>query len=386
MSELTLVLATLQKASCPEDVFGNSLKRSFRQLLRVVHPDRNPGNPKKANEATERLNYLNKLAEERVTAGTYGKRLPLPENTPIILLGQEVLPKPIVGDVCDVYIGKKQVVKVARNATDNDLMRAERSALQLIETKVTTMVRAGFPKLLEESVMGAREVNIIERMPAGFVTALEAHHRMPSFEGWHLVWMFKRLLMMLDWTHHLGLVHGAILPPHLMLYPDNDGSVEYWCGACNRKFKPVFESETLVCAQCKTSGRLTIVPQQHPHKHTVRLLDWCYSVKYAGRTRLSSWLPMWALHYPPELTAKQSIGPSSDLYMAAALVLYLAGRNELPKLLLSVLSRCMDLDPKRRYQRADETFSAWQEAARVTYGPPKWVDFNLPEEEEHAEQ
>lgn len=341
MSELSLVLETLTNARCPEDVFGGSLQTSFRSLLRAVHPDHNKNDPL-AVQATVLLNELKTVAEERVAAGTWGNRLPLPAFETIELGGYSVTRKPVVGDVADVYLGELHVVKVTRNTDDNDLMRAERQALTLLGTKVTTVVRSGFPKVLHTFQSGRRETNVLERTP-GFITAAEVHSRLPVLEGRALVWMFKRLLMMLDWTHHYGIVHGAILPPHVLFYPDNDGATT----------------------------------NPHPYKHTARLIDWCYSVEYKNRTRLSSWIPAWKDHYPPELLLKQSVGPSSDIYMAAMLMFYL-GRGNTPHPLYEVLLKCTEQEPALRYQKAEDVFRDWTAAARAVYGAPKWVDFNLP--------
>lgn len=78
MTELALIYDTLQKARCPEDVFGASVKTSFRQLARAVHPDFNGGDPL-ASKAAELLNHLKHAADERMAAGTWGQRRPLPE-------------------------------------------------------------------------------------------------------------------------------------------------------------------------------------------------------------------------------------------------------------------------------------------------------------------
>lgn len=345
MSELSMVYDSLQKARCPEDVFGSSIKTSFRRLLRAVHPDRNQGALPTANKATELLNQLKDVADKRVENGTWGLRLPLPAYE-VVVLGEvyTVARKPVVGDIADLFFNETAVVKIARSADDNDLMRAERSALELLDKKVTTVVRAGFPHLLGNFIEGKREANVLERLPQGFVTLQEIHNRMPVVDGRALVWIFKRLLMVLDWTHHYNLVHGAILPQHVLLYPDNDGTTT----------------------------------NPHPYKHTIRLVDWCYSIKYEERTRLSSWCPAWKTHYAPELIAKKSVGPTSDLYMAAMLISYLGDSAVIPGPLWSVLSRCLDHDIKRRYQTVTEVFEAWQKAAKVVYGAPKWVDFNLP--------
>lgn len=346
MTELMVVYRQLEKARCPEDVFGKDervLRHQYRYLARVVHPDVN-GNAMEAHKATGMLNRLKTIADERVANGTYGDGALLPEHVKIKLAGRAVDKTPLVGDVADIYFGVSEVVKIARSADDNDLMRAERRALKLLHTKILSNARRGVPKLLDEFQVGKRETTVLERFDVGFVTAETVHERLSAVDTRTLVWMFKRLLVLLEWAHHCGLVHGAVLPSHVMFYPDNDGST----GLDERK-------------------------------HTVRLVDWCYSVEYKNRTRLSAWVPALEAHYPPELLLKQSVTPSSDIYMAAKLMVYLAGGvTELPEPLFAVLRKCLQADLDRRYQKVADAFHDWQKAAELVYGPPKWVAFVLP--------
>lgn len=366
MNELTLVADRLAAARSPEEVFGAgdavSVKAAFRHLLRVVHPDFN-GDAVVAKVATERLNVLRTLAEVRLANGTWGKRLPLPEHTPIAIGEYLVHPKPIHGDLADVYRGtdKSVLVKVARTADDNDLLRAERVALRMLDGGVVGLVRDGVPRLVDEFQVASgaglkREVNVLERMD-GFHTMEQVADKIGFVDARTIVWMFKRLLVLLEWTHKCGLVHGAVLPSHVMAYPDN--------------------AEALGIAVDVVGGK-RVDHLRHPYKHTLRLVDWCYSVEYAGRTRLSAWVPAWESHYPPELREKREVLPSSDVYMAACLMDCLMGNfTEMEEPLTDVLMRCMEDDPAKRFANTGDVFDAWMQAAEIVYGPPRWHDFNL---------
>ena len=107
------------------------------------------------------------------------------------------------------------------------------------------------------------------------------------------------------------------------------------------------------------------------------MIDFCYSVDYTQRTRLSSWVPSFQDHYAPELLSKKYIGPSSDIYMAAKLMVYLCG-SKFPAALATVLKKCLDPDPEKRYQKAGDVMTDWKEAAKADFGSPKWHFFNLP--------
>jgi hypothetical protein len=346
MTELQTVHDHLEKATCPEDIFGvvdeSSLKVTFRQLAMTVHPDRNANDPLAA-KAFQRLNQMNDLAATRLKEGTWGKRLPLPGEEPFDLGKYSVARKPIPGDIADIYVAKDVVVKVARSADDGDLLRAERTALEALI--LPDPVNVGVPQMVENFTVNGvggwkREANVLTRFP-GFLTA-EYVHGVMQCDARTVVWMFKRLLVLLEHVHKSGYIHGAILPPHVLFYPDNDGGKDH-----------------------------------DARKHSLRLIDWCYAVEFKKRTRLSSWVPQWASHYPPEVKAKKSIGPASDLYMAAWLIEYLTHGYALPPPLNEILHRCEAQDPAKRYQTAGEVFDEWMKAAQAVFGAPKWAEFNV---------
>jgi len=344
MSELQLIYERLDQACCPEEVFGDAadISANFKLLARACHPDFHPGDPL-AKKAFQKLNSLKVVAEERVKAGEWGKKIPLPHCTPVKIGAYDVNRDPQIGDIADVYRvrGADAYVKVARSHNDNDLIRAEAEALKVLEG-VKPPICEGIPKLrstFQIDGLRKREVNVILGFP-DFISLLNVRGKM-DVDARTSVWIFKRLLSVLSWVHHFKMIHGAILPPHVLVYPDNDGRSGF-----------------------------------DPRKHTVRVIDWCYSVDYKKRTRLSAWVPAWKDHYAPELLNKTGIGPSSDIYMAAKLIRYLCGK--LPPAMETVLNRCLDPNPKKRYQKAGHVFDDWMKAAVMEFGSPKWHEFNLP--------
>ena len=345
MSELQLIYDKLDGACCPEDVFGSGDDPAvvFKKLARVCHPDFNPTEPV-AKKAFQKLNELKLEADARVKRGIWGKRIPLPHCIPLEIGKYKAKHHPRIGDIADLYTvdGGKSLIKVARSHDDNDLLRAEAAALHAL-AKIDGPVSQGVPELLDNFwVEGTwkREANVLTRF-SGFVTAQEVHAKIDRVDHRTSVWMFKRVLSLLTWVHHFKLIHGAILPPHVMFYPDNDGN-------------------KLI----------------DPRKHSIRLIDFCYSVDYTQRTRLSSWVPAWQDHYAPELLSKKAIGPQADIYMAAKLIVYLCG-SKFPVALGKVLLRCLESDPEKRYQKAGEVLKEWKEAAAAEFGKPKWHEFNV---------
>lgn len=345
MGELEIMEERLDAACCPEDVFGvaGDTAAIFRTLARACHPDLHKGSAV-AERVFKKLSALKDEADKRTRDGLWGKRNPLPHCATIEIGGYVVAPKPIRGEMADLYKveGKPILLKVVRNHDDNDLLRAEANALKTLE-RIDGPVREGVPRLISTvqlDGMRKREANLITRF-SGFYTAEEVHGK-TVVDARTAVWMFKRLMSLLTWVHHFKMIHGAILPPHVMFYPDNDG-------------------KRLVDAR----------------KHSVRLIDWCYSVDFKSRTRLSAWEAKWKDHYAPELIAKKSMSPASDIYMAAKLIRYLCGA--LPAPLERVMSICTADDPEQRYQKASEAFEAWKAAAAQEFGTPRWHDFNLPQ-------
>jgi hypothetical protein len=357
VGELDLIYAKLDGACCPEEVFGAGSDPGvvFRQLAKACHPDHHPTHADLAQKTFAKLTILKREADERLRSGQWGKNIPLPHCVPLEIGKYKVKPNPIVGDVCDLYLvdGDKEFVKVSRIHDDNDLVRAESIALRVLNKGITGPVRDGVPILVDTfQVEGTwkREANVIANLP-GFVSALDVHQKM-VIDSRTAVWIFKRLLVLLGWVHHLGFVHGAILPPHVMFYPDNDEGSPFALPGKDR-FKD-------------------------PRKHTVRLIDWCYSVNFKDRTRLSSWVPAWKDYYAPELLDKSYIGPESDIYMAAQLMLYLMQTTLFMPELQKVILKCLDKDPQKRYRKTSEAFEDWKKAATSAFGSPKWIEFNLP--------
>ena len=344
MTEIQIIYDHLNGACCPEDVFGagDDPVAAYLRLARAVHPDTH--SEPIAKEAFQKLNELKQIADDRVKDGEYGKKLPLPHCIPLEIGSYKVKRTPVIGDIADLYYveGSSQLVKVARSSDDNDLMRAEATALKVMDS-ITGPVRDGVPILAETFQVDGRrkrDANVISDFP-GFVSAKVVRDKM-QIDPRTAVWMFKRILSLLTWVHHFKLIHGAILPPHVLFYPDNDGN-----------------------------------HQIDPRKHSVRLVDWCYSVDFTKRTRLSSWVPAWKDMYAPELLSKSYIGPESDIYMAAKTIQYLVG-SALPKQLAEVLDKCLESDPQKRFKSAADAFNGWVRAAKAEYGSPTWVDFNIP--------
>jgi hypothetical protein len=150
-----------------------------------------------------------------------------------------------------------------------------------------------------------------------------------GIDGRHLVWMANRIWVSIGFAHDQNIVHGAVLPPHLLVDPPN---------------------------------------------HGVMLIDWSASV--VGGAKLTVASPAYESWYPPEVWDKRHVGSSLDLYMAAKCLLALAPKG-LDARLSAILNACLIENPSRRTQDAWGVYDRWRETAQSVYGKPVFVPFSV---------
>jgi hypothetical protein len=123
---------------------------------------------------------------------------------------------------------------------------------------------------------------LVSRWRSGFLHTLEEVMRVhgQGVEAKVAVWCFKRLLEVLHWSHSSGVLHGAILPPHVLI---------------------------------------------HPRDHGVMLIGWSTAVttSHGGTARLPAISRAWKAWYPPG----QGASRSADISMAARCVLSASGAS-----------------------------------------------------------
>lgn len=356
--DLTLpnLLNLLRSATGPADVFGAlvgdqqaALKRRYRELVTIAHPDRNQGSIDAANEACKALQEWHATAQRQLAQGVYGLAPRISATTKLhAYLGYA---PPLQGDLCELFpaeaAGEAVLLKVARLARNNDLLQAEAQALRKIDRALDgQLTRAHFPTLVEHFLLRTaagdqRHTNVL-RAEAGYVSLAEVLQAYPNgLAPADAAWMFNRILTALGVAHSLGIVHGAITPAHVLVRPAD---------------------------------------------HNGMLIDWCYSVP-AGEP-LKAITPPYAADYPPEVHARQPATPATDLYMAARCMTRLLGGHpatlELPKSvprpIRSLLSACLLPSAQRRIDDAWHVFDDFHEILGRLYGPPQFRPFAMPRE------
>jgi len=351
---LSDLLGLLRSATSPADIFGDlsgdpqaALKRRYRELVMVAHPDRNPSMLDSAHEACRALQGWYAIAQRQVAQGSYGTTPCITANT---RLNQYTgYQRPFAGDLCELFpaegAGEQVLLKVARLVRNNDLLQAEARALRKIARALDGQpLRAHFPTLIEQFQLrdsaGARHHTNVLRAETGCASLEDVLHAYPGgVAPADAAWMFNRVLAALGVAHGLGIVHGAILPCHVLIRAGD---------------------------------------------HNGMLIDWCYSVPIGQPLKAIS--RPYAADYPPEVHARQPATPATDLFMAARCMLRLLRGDsvtcELPARVLrpiqALLRACLLPAPQRRPSDAWQVFEDFQEILRALYGPPRFRPFQLP--------
>ncbi|MDG9678893.1 serine/threonine protein kinase [Micromonospora sp. DH14] len=318
----TEAIRLVASARTDTDLFGTDQSaRRYRELVAALHPDRLPTDPAVRAEATEAfIHVTTRWQARRVTVlGDY--RLGAPAHS---------------GDLADLYdVGDDRLLKLPRRPTDNDLMAREAHALHTIAERGDPRCLPYVPRLVDEfrhrdSVSGAeRRINVLATAP-GLHTLDEVRRAYPDgLDARDVAWMWRRLLVVLGLAHRAGIVHGAVLPRHVLIEPD---------------------------------------------AHGVVLVDWCFSTP-VGST-VPALVPGHEDWYPPEVARKRQCGPGTDIWMATRCMTSLLNRHA-PRELLTFAQGC-----RQRFlsDRPDDAWGLLRELDQVLdrlYGPRTFRPFTL---------
>ena len=371
MSELATVAEHVLQANSYTDVFGvyaaddpqleQHIKKAYRRLARVIYPDfyKETDEVELATLAFKKLAELHEAALQARVAGKYGQPLQLA----VIRTrhAKHVVTKPLApGDLSQTYLGRTTTtieqdsfVKVARQPADRDLLQAEATVLRKLHGPGTDPRWAVFtPTLLDsftyvERGKPARVANVFPLLD-GFYDLTQLKSAFPTgFDGLHMVWIWRRLLVALGHAHDNNVVHGAVLPEHVMIQPE---------------------------------------------QHGLALVDWCYSsIRKDGAT----YAPVKAIvgkyrnWYPAEVLDKQPPAEATDIAMAARCMIDLMGGdvvggmmpNRVPKAFRAFFKGC--LQPQLSMRPNDawillREFDELLEQLGSPYFPRRFRPFTMP--------
>lgn len=351
-AELEYACGSILAATNPEAVFGREIARDelnakYREIAKVVHPDQFAGKPsaETATKAFRQLTVLRDAALAKFDTGTYGDlkatAAPEPKRGPVVIQVRSA--KYVVGDllakgdIADVYLCTDPascVLKIAQRPADNDLLENEAKRIEKLRPKTGADNFARYiPKLVDSFTLkgdkSARRVNVLKYY--GDHVSLEAvNKRYPKGLDYRdAAWMVKRLLEGLGNAHQKGIVHGAILPPHLIV---------------------------------------------HPVDHGAKIIGWGCAVDTGQPLKVIS--ARWRDHYPPEVFAKKPATPAADVFMASKLALWLIGDGFCPRA-VSDLFRANLIVQRARHQDAWALHDDLSKLLEQLNGPPKYRELAL---------
>ncbi|MDI2131546.1 molecular chaperone DnaJ [Yinghuangia seranimata] len=349
-------------AIAPEDLFGpydgtpeaclRSGGRMYRALARILHPDAVPEGRKAAAQAVfTRLSELWQRYQQTIT-GVTGRQVVVTTRKRAYSVGGErargdigTLFKVSYADAAGAEV--RALLKMPRSVADNDLMEREATALERIAREGDRKYASYVPALVEsfrhrdEDTGNERRANVIERV-RGFRSLAEVREAYPDgLDARDVAWMWRRLLVALGYAHRAGVVHGAVVPDHVLI---------------------------------------------HPQQHGLVLVDWCYSTllgrgaddAYTAATEyVPAMLDRYAELYPPEVPAKQPPDPSTDIYMATKCMTYLLAPDA-PKPVFRFARGCTLAAPARRPHDAWRLLGELDELLGRLYGPRRFRPFTMP--------
>lgn len=305
-------IGLIEAAASPAELFGADAARRYRDLARLTHPDARPRD-RRAADAFAKLAALWQQHKQNRRPAAYR------------------------GDIANLYAAPGGLLKLVRDPADNDLLRQEALALGRLQTKVEPQFQAYFPRLLEAQRQTdprtgrQRRGNLIGEL-CGFVSLRQIRSSRPDgVDPRDAAWMWRRLLVALGAASRAGLIHGAVLPDHVLI---------------------------------------------HPAEHGLVLIDWCYSGSAPG-TRLPAVVGRYAAWYPAEVRSGVAAGPDLDIWLAARCLAELtAGRW--PAAMAAFARGCLLVSPRRRPQDAWALLAEFDDLLARLYGPRTFRPFAMP--------
>ncbi|MEV7231133.1 serine/threonine protein kinase [Polymorphospora sp. NPDC051019] len=328
MTTVAEAIRLVMSARDADDLFGDAdPARRYRDLARVLHPDRRPAAGTGPDAATEAFVRLSGLWQDR-------RRVVIRTRRDSYRLTGSPTHR---GDLADLYdVGADRLLKLPRDPANNDLMAREARALRALADRGDPRFLPYVPRLVDtfqhtDTADGTqRRVNVVAAV-GNLHSLAEVRRRRPDgLDARDAAWMWRRLLTALGLAHRAGVVHGAVLPEHVLIEPD---------------------------------------------AHGVVLVDWCYSASDEGE-RIPALVPAYADWYPVEVTRRERPGPATDIAMASRCMAHLMG-DLAPPALRRFVAGCTLPSPRQRPDDAWRLLDEFDDVLADLYGPRTFRPFTL---------
>ncbi|MGC4807987.1 serine/threonine protein kinase [Micromonospora sp. DT233] len=321
-------LRLVAAARTDADLFGSDAPaHRYRELVAALHPDR-------LGALDEAVRAAATDAFVRVTTRWRAGRADADGGFPLGAYRLGALAH--AGDLADLYdVGADRLLKLPRDPADNDLMAREEHALRTIADRGDPRYLPYVPRLVDafrhrEAGTGAERRIVVLATAPGLHDLHEVRRAYPDgVDARDAAWMWRRLLVALGLAHRAGVVHGAVLPRHVLIEPDGHGVV---------------------------------------------LVDWCFSV--VGDGTIPALVPGQEQWYPAEVAAKRPCGPGTDLAMAAGCMRWLMG-DRAPRELRAFADGCRLPALSSRPDDAWRLLAELDEVLERLYGPRTFRPFTL---------
>lgn len=346
MTQLDDAIHLIEEARTPADLFGppggDSAARRYRLLARLTHPDAvHDGRAGAAARAFVRLTALWSDFQQK------GSPLTLTTTRRTYALGSLFA----TGEIAGLYrlrYGHPEtsaLLKLPRDPAHSDLLAREATALAQLVKDGDARFQPYAPRLIEtfrhrEAATGTtRQANVIELLD-GFCSLADVRAAYPDgLDPRDVAWMWRRLLVALGYAHGAGVIHGAVLPEHVLIHPVDHGLVLVdWCCSVPGCY-----------ATTDPTGRVPVVVR-----------------RYAGGD-----------HYPPEVLDGRRASPATDVYMATRCMTDLLG-EPVPRGLRMFAKGCTLTAPSRRPADAWQLLRELDELLERLYGRRRFRPFAMP--------
>ena len=318
-------LTMVEQSKSAASLLGPDAQANYRKYAKLIHPD----------VVGDKLRPRAEIAFAKLS-GAYellnGKKI-TPAAT---VIGKWVVGDAIAkGDLCDLYHAQNSesvhgVFKIARSPKDVDLMEQERYALKTLHAaKGADNYGKYLPMLLDTLDASGRRVNVITAADGLTLAAIHEYYA-GRVDFRHVVWMVNRALSVLGYAHRYGIIHGAVLPEHLIYGPVS---------------------------------------------HSLKLVDWCYSVTTESKKHIPAIVKERKDFYPAEIFRKAPAHSATDIYMLFRSMKMVA---PIPPRFGPIFEWCMAASPKWRPTDAWKLQNQWVKLAREEYGEPRYLKLDIP--------